>query len=128
MPTHKNRIYGNRQTRRINKLGDPPSFKLNESQVKRVRKTKSLGIIIDEGFSWKDRYQSLKGKIFGGLSASISLTISSHNLCCVVHIMLSSRVTFAMLMLYGRPVTLTASSLVHCKKTLQSRISGQLDA
>ena len=52
---------------RINEIDDLPSLELNECGIKRVEKTKSLGIIIDEGLKWKDQYKSLTGKLAVGL-------------------------------------------------------------
>ena len=49
--------------RRKNKRGDHPSLTLDESEIKRVRKTKSLRAIIDETLGWKDKYNSFKGNI-----------------------------------------------------------------
>ena len=46
---------------RINELDGFPSLELNDVEIKRVKKIKSLGIIIDEGLKWKDRYESLTG-------------------------------------------------------------------
>ena len=64
-----------------------PSLTLNESQIKRVRKAKSLGVIIDEGFGWNDQYKSLKGKVVGGLSALNKLknNLPQSKLCSVYH-------------------------------------------
>ena len=55
--------------RRLNEIDDLPPLKLNDSEIKRVEKTKSLGVIIDEGRKWKDQYKSLTGKLAGGLSS-----------------------------------------------------------
>ena len=41
--------------RRINEIDDLPPLELNDSEIKRVEKTKSLGVIIDEGLKWKDQ-------------------------------------------------------------------------
>ena len=49
--------------RRINEIDDLPPFELNDSEIKRVEKTKSLGVIIDEGLKWMDQYKSLTGKL-----------------------------------------------------------------
>ena len=52
-------------SRKLNEVGTLPSLELNQYEIKRVKKTKSLGIIIDEGLSWKDHYESLLGKLHG---------------------------------------------------------------
>ena len=41
-----------RHQRRINEIDDLPPLELNDSEIKRVEKTKSLGVIIDEGLKW----------------------------------------------------------------------------
>ena len=53
----------------INEIDDLPPLELNDSEIKRVEKTKSLGVIIDEGLKWKDQCKSLTGKLAGGLSS-----------------------------------------------------------
>ena len=55
--------------RRINKIETLAPLKLNGTEIKRVRKTKSLGVIVDENLSWKEHFRSLKGKVTSGLSA-----------------------------------------------------------
>ena len=39
--------------RRINEIGDLHRLELNDCEIKCVEKTKSLGVIIDEGLKWK---------------------------------------------------------------------------
>ena len=41
----------------------------NDSEIKRVAKTKSLGVIVDEGLNWDDQFSKVKGKISGGLKS-----------------------------------------------------------
>ena len=55
--------------RRMNEIDDLLPLELNDSGIKRVEKTKSLGFIIDEGLKWKDQYKSLTGKLAAGLSS-----------------------------------------------------------
>ena len=54
---------------RINKIETLAPLKLNGTEIKRVRKTKSLVVILDENLSWKDHFKPLKGKVTSGLSA-----------------------------------------------------------
>ena len=37
------------------------------SEIKRVKKTKSLGVIIDQGLNWEDQFKAIKAKVRGGL-------------------------------------------------------------
>ena len=54
--------------RRVNEIEELPSLKLNDSETKRVRKVKSLGVIVEEGLTWNDQLKSLTGKLALGLS------------------------------------------------------------
>ena len=47
----------------------PEVLKLNASDIKRVDKTKSLGLIIDEKLNWDEQFKRTKGKMSGGLAA-----------------------------------------------------------
>ena len=80
---------------RINEIDDLPSLELNECEIKRVEKTKSLGIIIDEVLKWKDQYKSLTGKLAGGLSSMKNLKTFFPNQSCVMYITLTLRVNYA---------------------------------
>ena len=47
----------------------PEMLKLNNSDIKRVDKTKSLGVIVDEKLNWDEQFKRTKGKMSGGLAA-----------------------------------------------------------
>ena len=40
---------------------------LNGAEIKHVKETKSLGVIVDEGLNWNEQYRKVKGKVSGGL-------------------------------------------------------------
>ena len=82
--------------RRINEIDDLPPLKLNDSEIKRVEKTKSLGVIIDEGLKWKDQYKSLTGKLAGGLSSLKKLkdVLPQSKLCDVYHPLFESHIRY----------------------------------
>lgn len=40
---------------------------LNDSEIKRIAKTKSLGVVIDERLNWHDQFSKVKGKTSGSL-------------------------------------------------------------
>ena len=42
---------------------------LNNSEIKRAKKTKSLGVIVDEGLNWEQHFKVVKEKDRGGLSS-----------------------------------------------------------
>ena len=82
--------------RRISEIDDLPQLKLNDSEIKRVEKAKSLGVIIDEGLKWKDQYKSLAGKLAGGLSSLKKLkdVLPQSKLCDVYHALFESHIRY----------------------------------
>lgn len=73
---------------------------MGENAIKRVRKTKSLGVIIDEKLDWKDHIQSISKKASKGIEALRlyksfvpldtlqvlynTIVLPSFNYCCLV--------------------------------------------
>ncbi len=55
--------------RRTNKLAVPEVLNLNDSEIKRVVKAKSLGVIVDQGLNWDEQFNKVKGKVSGGLKS-----------------------------------------------------------
>ena len=55
--------------RKVNKLDVSEPLILNNSEIKRAKKTKSLGVIVDEGLNWEQHFKIVKGKVRGGLSS-----------------------------------------------------------
>ena len=49
---------------RKSEIRNPKSetLRLNGSDIKRVKKTKSLGVIVDEGLNWEEQFKTVKGK------------------------------------------------------------------
>ena len=54
------------QLGKISEVGD---LKVGEDEIKRVRKTKYLGLTIDETLSWNEQYKIVKGKLKRGLDS-----------------------------------------------------------
>ena len=52
---------------RANKITEQEKLKLNGSEIKRVKKTKSLGVIIDQGLNWGTSLKLSKRKYAGAL-------------------------------------------------------------
>ena len=71
--------------RRINDINDLPSLKLNDTEIKRVGKVKSLGVIVDEGLKWKDQLKSLTGKLAGLSSLKILKDVLPQSKLCDVY-------------------------------------------
>ena len=82
--------------RRINEIDYLPPLELNDSEIKRVEKTKSLGAIIDEGLKWKDQYKSPTGKLAGGLSSLEKLkdVLPQPKLCDVYQALFESHICY----------------------------------
>ena len=55
--------------RRTNKVEISQPLHLNDSEIERVTKTKSLGVMVDEGLNWDDQFNKVKGKMNGGLKS-----------------------------------------------------------
>ena len=56
--------------RRISRFGTQPvpePLRLNDSDIKRVTNTKSLGIIVDEGLNWERQYNTVHNNSRGSL-------------------------------------------------------------
>ena len=47
----------------------PEVLKLYNSDIKRVDKTKSLGVIVDEKVNWEEQFKRTKDKMSGSLAA-----------------------------------------------------------
>ena len=54
---------------RTNKLTEQEELKLDGSEIKRVKKTKSLGIITDQELNWEEQFKAIKAKVRGGLAS-----------------------------------------------------------
>ena len=87
-------VIGHKRT--INDFDDLPPLELTNSEIKRVERTKSLGVTIHEGLKWKDHYKSLTRKLADGLSSFSKLRDVLHQTkLCDICIMLSLRVTYS---------------------------------
>ena len=74
----------------------PEVLKLNASDIKRVDKTKSLGLIIDEKLNWDEQFKRTKGKMSGGLVALKKLKniVPQSQLCNVYHALIESHLRY----------------------------------
>ena len=55
--------------RKVNKLDVSEPLMLNNAEIKRAKKTKSLGVIVDEMLNWEQHFKVVKGKVGAGLSS-----------------------------------------------------------
>ena len=84
--------------RGINKIETLAPLKLNGTEIRGVKKTKSLGIIVDENLktSGREHFKSLKGKVASGLSALKKLKhiLPQPKLCEVYHALVESHLRY----------------------------------
>ena len=82
---------------RIKQLEISDALLLNGTEIKRVPKSKSLGIIIDEGLTWDEQFKAVRSKVCGGLSALKKLKniILQSQLCSVFHAIVESHLRYA---------------------------------
>ena len=66
-------------SRKINEIEAHEPLRLNDSDIKRVTNTKSLGIVVDEGLNWERQYKTAHNKSRGGLQSLRGLKASSLN-------------------------------------------------
>ena len=55
--------------KQLSKISDIGNLEMGNDEIKRVRKTKYLGLTIDESLSWSQQYKIVKGKLKGGLNS-----------------------------------------------------------
>ena len=60
-------VIGHPRRKKKGEISEP--LNLNDSEIKRVTKTKSLGVMVDGGLNWDDQFSKVKGKIRGGLKS-----------------------------------------------------------
>ena len=74
-------------SRKLNKLDNSNPLTINGTEIKRVTKKKSLGVVVDKSLSWDEQYKIVKGKIYRGLSSLKKLKdmIPQTKLCSVYY-------------------------------------------
>ena len=75
----------------------PEMLKLNNSDIKRVNKTKSLGVIVDEKLNWDEQFKRTKSKMSGGLAALKKLknVVPRSQLFIVYYALIESHLRYA---------------------------------
>ena len=81
---------------RVNEIKELPSLKLNDREIKRAGKVKSLGVIVDEGLTWNDQFKSLTGKLAAGLLSLKTLkdVLPQSKLCDVYRALFESHIRY----------------------------------
>ena len=74
----------------------PETLELNGSEIKRVEKTKYLGIIIDENLDWDEQFKQIRSKIKTGLMSLKRLKniLPQSQLCSVYHGFVESQLRY----------------------------------
>ena len=82
---------------KVNTLNILNALMLNDSAVKRVTKTKSLGVTVDENLKWGEHFNTVKGKICGGLASLKKLKniIPQSKLCNAYYAIVESHLRYA---------------------------------
>ena len=84
-------IIGSKQ--RLTNITNDPKIELGEAEIKRVDKSKTLGVIIDEHLTWKNQVDSIRKKVSKGIAmlhrmkeyVSISTLIKVYNAIILSH-------------------------------------------
>ena len=82
---------------KVNSLIVPTVLQLNGIDTKRVHKTKSLGVTIDECLKWDEQYKAVKKKICGGLASLKKLknVVPQKELSAVYYAIFESHLRYA---------------------------------
>ena len=56
-------------SKKLRKISEIDDLKVDEDEIKRVKKTRYLELTIYESLSWKQQYKVVKGKLKGGLDS-----------------------------------------------------------
>ena len=88
-------------SRKLNILSILNPLTMNRTDIKRVTKTKSLGVVVDESLSWHEQCKIVKGKIYGRLSSSKELKNMIPKKSCVVSTVPLSKAIYAMPICFG---------------------------
>ena len=59
-------IIGSKQ--RLTNITNDPRIELGEAEIKRVDKSKTLGVTIDEHLTWKNQFDSIEKKVSKGIA------------------------------------------------------------
>ena len=71
-------------SRKVNAFNISSALILNGADIKRVTKTKSLGVIVDENLNWDEQYKVVKRKVCGGLRSQKMLNSPKIPLQCLL--------------------------------------------
>ena len=86
---------------KLSKLDISNPLTVNGAEIRRVTKTKSLGVVVDESLLWHEQYKIVNVKIYGGLPSLKKLKNMIPKQSCLVSTMPLSEAIYAMPMKFG---------------------------
>ena len=86
---------------KLSKLDISNPLTINGTEIRRVTKTKSLGVVVDESLLWHEQYKIVQGKIYGGLPSLKKLKTMIPKQSCLVSTMPLWEAIYAMPMKFG---------------------------
>ena len=109
--------------RRTKQLVISEALLLNGTEMKRVTKSKALGVVIDESLTLDEQLKAVKSKICGGLLALKKLKdiIPQSQLCSVFHAIVESHIQYADV-IWGSPSKTKLDTLQRLQNRAQSII------
>ena len=101
----------------------PNGLKLNDSEIKQVSKTKSLGVMVDGNLKWDEQFKTAKNKIGGGLASLKKLKniLPQSKLCSVYYAIVESHLRYVDL-IWGSLPTMKLETLQPLHNRAQSII------
>ena len=109
--------------RMVNKVEISEPLNLNDSEIKRVAKTKSLGVVVGEWLNWDDQFNKVKGKVSCGLKSLYKLQnlLSQSQLDHVYRALVESHLRYANV-IWGSLQTTKLNTLQHLQDRARSII------
>ncbi len=116
-------IIGLRQ--RLSNIETDPTIELGENKIKRVKHSKTLGIIIDDQLLWKKQVETTVSKVSKGIGVlrRIKSCVPKRTLIKVYNAIILPHFHYC-IALFG--VTAANTYLIHCKKCKTGQQQGSL--
>ena len=82
--------------KQLSKIAEIGNIKIDKDEIKRVNKTKHLGLTIEESLSWNQQYKIVKVKLKGGLNSIRKLReiLPQSQLCLIYQALVESHVRY----------------------------------
>ena len=83
------------KTRNLDLLEMLKPLNLSNSDIKRVDKTKSLGVIVDEKLNWDEQFKGTKGEGLAALLKILEKVVPQSQLCDIYYALIESHLRYA---------------------------------